>query len=198
MTEQKAADVVDEIFSLYEKYGSADYIGEPVSQVEHMYQAAELAEKEGYLDDVVLAAFFHDIGHLVEHLMPVKKMADVGVADHEKLGADFLRERGFGENICSLVQSHVQAKRYLTFKYPDYCAKLSPASKITLAHQGGIMDEEEAAQFEQDPLHPLYIKMREWDDRAKDPALPLSAISKYKEMALRYLKNQPVNYAQTV
>lgn len=197
MTEEKAAGFVDEIFSLYEKFGSADYIGEPVSQVEHMYQAAQLAEREGYDDEVVLAAFFHDIGHLIEHVMPVKKMDDVGVADHEKLGADYLRERGFGENLCRLVQSHVKAKRYLTFKYPDYCAKLSPASKITLEHQGGVMDEEEAAKFEQDPLHPLYIKMREWDDRAKDPTLGVSSISKYKEMAFRYLKNEAVNYAPT-
>lgn len=198
MTEEKATAVVNEIFSLYEKFGSADYIGEPVSQIEHMYQAAQLAEQEGYDEDVILAAFFHDIGHLVEHVMPVKKMDDVGVADHESLGADYLRERGFGENLCRLVQSHVQAKRYLTFKYPDYCAKLSAASKITLAHQGGIMDEGEAAEFEQDPLHPLYIKMREWDDRAKDPSQHLSSISKYKQMAKWHLTTQRVNVGQQV
>ena len=31
------------IFDLYSKYGDADYIGEPVSQLEHMSQSAELA-----------------------------------------------------------------------------------------------------------------------------------------------------------
>ena len=54
---------VEEIFSLYDRFGSADYIGEPVSQIEHMSQSAELAIREGYDDEVVLAAFFHDIGH---------------------------------------------------------------------------------------------------------------------------------------
>lgn len=193
MTQEKTEPAVDEIFALYENFGGADYIGEPVSQVEHMCQAAQLAETEGYGDEVILAAFFHDIGHLVEYIRPVKKMDDVGVADHESLGADYLREKGFGENLCRLVQSHVQAKRYLTFKYPDYCAKLSAASKITLQHQGGIMDEEEAALFEQDPLHPLYIKMREWDDRAKNTGQPLPPLSRYKAMAKEHLAAQRAN-----
>lgn len=33
MTVEKAISVADEIISLYEKYGSEDYIGEPVSQI---------------------------------------------------------------------------------------------------------------------------------------------------------------------
>jgi predicted HD phosphohydrolase len=55
--EQATKNVV-EVFALYEKYGQVDYIGEPVSQVEHMVQAAQLAEEEGYEDDIILAAFF--------------------------------------------------------------------------------------------------------------------------------------------
>lgn len=51
--EQAIADV----FGLYEQYGTADYIGEPVSQLEHMSQAAQLAMAEGVDDEVVLAAF---------------------------------------------------------------------------------------------------------------------------------------------
>ena len=38
-----AQQVVDEIFGLYRQYGTDDYIGEPVSQIEHMSQAAQLA-----------------------------------------------------------------------------------------------------------------------------------------------------------
>ncbi len=62
---------VEEIFELYEKYGREDYIGEPVSLVEHMWQTAELAKKEGCDEEVILAAFFHDIGHLSVHIFPV-------------------------------------------------------------------------------------------------------------------------------
>ena len=71
MKQQEVEQTVDEIFELYQKYGDEDYIGEPVSQLEHMCQCAQLAEQEGYDEDVILAAFFHDIGHLCEHIMPV-------------------------------------------------------------------------------------------------------------------------------
>ncbi len=50
--------IIDTVFSLYERYGKADYIGEPVSQIEHMSQAAALAQNEGYDDEVILAVFF--------------------------------------------------------------------------------------------------------------------------------------------
>ena len=67
ITEQQAKAIAEEIFGLYDRYGGEDYIGEPVSQVEHMSQAAALAQNEGHDDEVVLAAFFHDIGHLCVH-----------------------------------------------------------------------------------------------------------------------------------
>ena len=37
---------VDSIFDYYYKYGNQDYIGEEISQIEHMTQAAMLAENE--------------------------------------------------------------------------------------------------------------------------------------------------------
>src|SRR6202012_6278945 len=143
--------IVNEVFSLYDKYGDEDYIGEPVSQLEHMSQAAALAEEEGYDEEVILAAFFHDIGHLCAENGEAESMDGFGNVDHEQLGADYLRERGFSERLATLVESHVVAKRYLTYKYPEYYNKLSEASKATLEFQGGRMDEAEAAIFEENP-----------------------------------------------
>lgn len=190
MTAASPEQIVGEIFLLYERYGSQDYIGEPVSQLEHMSQAAELARAEGYDDEVVLAAFFHDIGHLCEHIMPVQHMDGYGVADHEWIAGKYLRQKGFSEKIARLVESHVQAKRYLTYKDPGYYSCLSAASKATLVTQGGPMQDTEALLFEQDPLFPLYIKMREWDDRAKTEHLPVPALEPYKAMALAHLLQQ--------
>lgn len=187
MESKQAAKNVAEVFALYEKYGQADYIGEPVSQVEHMAQAAQLAEEEGYEEEVILAAFFHDIGHLYEFGLPVKQMGEAGVADHENIGAHFLIQKGFSQKIARLVQSHVPAKRYLTYKFPEYFEKLSPASKTTLHYQGGIMNDTEADSFEKDPLFSLYIKLREWDDRAKEKNKALLSLDKYKQMALAQL-----------
>jgi len=190
MTREEAQSAVNEIFLLYEQYGADDYIGEPVSQVEHMCQAAQLAEAEGYDEEVVLAAFFHDIGHLCEHIFQVDSMDGYGIVDHETLGGRFLREKGFSEKIAKLVESHVAAKRYLTYRHPDYYKKLSEASKITLGKQGGMMNEKEAKQFEEDHLHLLFIKLREWDDKAKVENIPLPSLEIYKEMAIQHLAMQ--------
>jgi phosphonate degradation associated HDIG domain protein len=181
-------NTVEEIFSLYQQHGNDDYIGENVSQIEHMTQAAQLAEEEGYDEDVILAAFFHDIGHLCEYIMPVERMDNCGVVNHEDLGYNYLIEKGFSEKIAKLVRSHVEAKRYLAYREPAYYNILSDASKKTLEFQGGLMREEEALAFESDPLHPLYVQMRRWDDRAKTQNIPLPSLDKYKQMATRHLQ----------
>ena len=180
-------EILNEVFSLYEKFGDADYIGEPVSQLEHMSQAAQLAMKEGFDDEVILAAFFHDIGHLLEHVMPAGQMDGFGVVDHEKLGAEYLRQKGFSEKVSKLVASHVQAKRYLTYKFPGYFDQLSVASKRTLEFQGGVMNEEQANEFENDELHPLYIQLRKWDEMAKLEHMPLPSLDHYGELMTRHL-----------
>ena len=180
--------VVDEVFSLYEKFGDADYIGEPVSQLEHMSQAASLAEAEGYDDEVVLAAFFHDIGHLCADAEEAGSMDGMGNVDHERLGADYLLERGFSERVANLVQGHVIAKRYLTYKYPEYYNRLSDASKTTLEFQGGVMTVEEAAEFELNQDAELIIRLRYWDDMAKEMHVPVNNIDHLKAMALAHLQ----------
>jgi 2-amino-1-hydroxyethylphosphonate dioxygenase (glycine-forming) len=191
MEKQLANKRAEEIFELYEKFGNQDYIGEPVSQLEHMCQAAQLAESEGYDNEVVLAAFLHDVGHLLPVHDESESMNGFGTIDHEKIGAYYLSKLGFSEKMCSLIASHVNAKRYLTFKYPDYYNKLSEASRQTLEFQGGIMSLEEATTFESDDLFPLYIKMRQWDEDAKIEHQSLPPIEKYKEMMIQHLVKQP-------
>lgn len=187
MNKEQIAAVIDEVLSLYAKYGDSDYIGEPVSQIEHMCQCAQLAEKEGYDTEVILAAFFHDIGHLCKHLLPVTNMNGYGVTDHDKLGAAYIRSKGFSEKISKLVGSHVAAKRYLTFRFPDYYGKLSDASKQTLVFQGGKMSPEEAAIFESDELFNLYIALRKWDEQAKEERIPLPSLTHYRHMMEEHL-----------
>jgi phosphonate degradation associated HDIG domain protein len=182
--------ITEMIVSLYGKYGNADYIGEPVSQLEHMCQSAQLAQAEGFSEEVILAAFFHDIGHLCEHFMPVAFMGGYGVVDHEKLGADFLRQKGFSERLCKLVQSHVEAKRYLTFKYPAYYEQLSEASRRTLEFQGGVMTPDEAVAFELDPDADLILALRKWDEAAKLENIPLPNLESYANMIQRHLIEQ--------
>lgn len=186
-------EVLDDVFGLYEKFGDADYIGEPVSQIEHMSQAAQLAMEEGYDDEVVVAAFFHDIGHICVMQNEANSMDGYGVKSHEKVGADFLRQKGFPERVAKLVENHVQAKRYLTFKYPEYFLSLSEASKKTLEFQGGVMDVKEAEAFEKDPLFETSIRMRKWDELAKETDMALVNLEEMKSKARQILLEQQLS-----
>ncbi|MGY2230517.1 HD domain-containing protein [Pseudomonas tolaasii] len=177
---------IAEVFGLYEQHGKADYIGEPVSQIEHMSQAAQLAMAEGFDDEVVLAAFFHDIGHICGE--GGENMGGYGVVSHERLGADYLRRAGFSERMAKLVEYHVQAKRYLTFSQPDYYARLSEASRRTLGYQGGVMSAEEARAFEQDPLCAVSLRMRHWDEQAKEMHVPVLDLEVLKAKAYALLR----------
>ncbi|NWC97466.1 HD domain-containing protein [Pseudomonas sp. P7779] len=181
----KAEQAIAEVFGLYEQHGTTDYIGEPVSQIEHMSQAAQLAMAEGFDDEVVLAAFFHDIGHICGQ--GGENMGGYGVVSHERLGADYLRRAGFSERMAKLVEYHVQAKRYLTFSQPDYYARLSEASRRTLGYQGGVMTAEEAQAFEQDPLCAVSLRMRHWDEQAKEMHVPLLDLEVLKSKARQLL-----------
>lgn len=177
------------IFQLLEQFGNADYIGEPVSQAEHALQAAMLAKQEGYEDEVVLAAMFHDIGHLVALSKGgYESMSGFGAVKHEDIGIEYLQSLGFSGKILLLVNAHVTAKRYLVSKYEDYYNQLSEASKQTLTYQGGKLNEQEIEAFEKHSLFPLFIKMREWDDKAKIENLKTDSIDFYKQKCLKYLK----------
>jgi 2-amino-1-hydroxyethylphosphonate dioxygenase (glycine-forming) len=190
MTSEQAKKITDEIFELYENYGGAEYAGEKVSQLEHMVQAAQLAEEQGYDEEVILAAFLHDVGHISEAAKGDNEMGGFGIKDHEEIGAEFLRGKGFSKKVARLVESHVEAKRYLTIKDPAYYAQLSDASKKTLEYQGGPMTEDEAAAFEQYPLFDLIIKMRKWDEEAKIEHKPLPDLQHYRQLMVHHLESR--------
>lgn len=183
----QAEKTADEIISIFQTKGGSDYAGEPVTQLEHACQAAQLAEKQGYDDEVILAAFLHDLGHLLEE-EGLEHMDGYGVKDHEAVGAHYLRERGFSAKLTDLINSHVAAKRYLCYANKRYYDNLSDASKMTLKFQGGPMGEEEAKAFEANPMKNLIIKMRTWDEEAKLTNVPLPDLKVYHDKIVKHLK----------
>jgi phosphonate degradation associated HDIG domain protein len=187
MKKEEANKTAEEIIEIFRLKGGEDYAGEEITQLEHACQAAQLAEQQGFDDEVILAAFLHDLGHLLSD-EEEDHMGDFGVKDHEAVGAEFLKERGFSDKIATLVKSHVEAKRYLCFANKRYFDNLSDASRATLAYQGGPMTEEEARAFEQNPLKTLIIKMRTWDEEAKVTNVPIPSLQVYREMMVRHLK----------
>jgi predicted HD phosphohydrolase len=114
-------------------------------------------------------------------------MGGYGVVSHERIGAEYLRRCGFGERMARLVQNHVEAKRYLTLRQPGYYQRLSEASRRTLGYQGGVMNEAEADAFERDPLFKVSLRMRDWDERAKQVDVALLDLDELKQKALALL-----------
>lgn len=182
----QAEQIADEIFAMYDAFGGHEY-GEGVSQLEHMAQSAQCAEAEGYDEEVILAAFLHDVGHLIADRDHLEQMDGYGAIDHEKIAGEYLRKKGFSEKLAVLVESHVEAKRYLTFADSTYFAELSDASRITLEYQGGRMNAEEAQAFEQNPLFEMILKMRSWDEAGKMLGVPVPDLAIYRDMMLRHL-----------
>ena len=174
---------IDEVFECYERFGESDYIGERVTQLEHATQAAVLAEKHFKNDkEIVLGAFLHDIGHL---LNSDKKMGKYGASSHEKTGADFLRTKGFPEKTTEIVENHILSKRYLIDTDKDYFENLSDASKKTYQFQGGSLTPEEKEKFTKSFLFSCHLKIREFDDLAKKTD---------KEFLEKLQKKYPIEY----
>ncbi len=187
---RSVADTVDEVIGLYGSKGGSAYIGEPVTQLQHAAQTADQARGDGSDDDVVCAAFLHDVGHLCPNDRPQGQMGEFGVIRHERVGADYLSRLGFSKRVVHLVGQHVNAKRYLTATRPGYHARLSDASKRTLEYQGGPMSRSEAARFEADPSFDLILKMRQWDEAAKIADLTVFPLQRYGELIRAHLEAQ--------
>ncbi|KAL3495043.1 hypothetical protein BJX62DRAFT_233695 [Aspergillus germanicus] len=184
---------------LLENHGQGDYIGESMNQLEHSLQAAHQAQKSGARPDLILAALFHDIGQIIplaaikEARMTLKNNSpeNVGRIGHETIGAEFLRSLGFGEGVCRLVGSHVDAKRYLTAISDDYLDTLS-ASKKSLEFQGGPFKGENLLRFKNDPLRDEMVALRLWDDAAKVP--DIEAVTprarEYLDLVVQHLEGE--------
>jgi len=188
--ERSYKQIANEIMDLYERFGDADYDGEPVSQTSHMIQCAMEAMAGGEDEELVLGSFLHDIGHLLKHVSPTEDMGNYGVANHEGLGAQYLKEKGFSKRVCAMVENHVNAKRYLVAADETYQSKLSEASLQTLQWQGGPMHESEILTFEQHPFFEDIIKVRLWDEKAKQPDAVLLPLSHFKTLITEYLKDR--------
>ena len=185
-----AAEVTREIMQLFEQYGNNDYDGEPVTQTSHMVQCAMLAMNNGADTEFVLGAFLHDIGHLLGHQKQSEAMDGFGAVNHEGIGAEYLKEKGFSDRVCAMVDGHVAAKRYLVATDESYAAKLSAASQETLRWQGGAMNEEEAEAFSRHPYFKEIIQVRLWDEGAKDYNAVLLPLSTFEDMMNAYLSKR--------
>jgi len=192
--EEMAMERAEALLKVLNAASSMDYIGEPISQLEHALQCGKFAADSGADNEVILGALLHDIGHLLVGFESndgpsQQRMGNLGVVNHELVGARFLLRLGFSNKLAQLVCGHVQAKRYLVWKHEHYAKKLSPASKQTLDFQGGPMGESEALAFEKSDLFSTILKLRTWDDKAKVVGLQVPGLDHYLPIILEHIKN---------
>jgi phosphonate degradation associated HDIG domain protein len=154
-----------EIVELFACRGGMRYEGEAVSQLQHAWQCAQLARQARAPSALQLAAWLHDLGHLLTDMPGSPTL--VGVNDgHEHVSAAALQPL-FGDDVTAPIALHVEAKRYLVTVRAGYFERLSADSIRSLALQGGPMSNEEAEGFLARPFSREAIRLRAWDDMAK-------------------------------
>jgi phosphonate degradation associated HDIG domain protein len=173
---------LDDLMGLYERRGRLQYAGEPVTQLMHAWQCLLCGQREGASPSILLAAFFHDVGHLLQADDRSPTLA--GIDDrHEKVGAALLA-RVFDKSVSLPVALHVDAKRFLVATDPGYMARLSEDSVRSLKLQGGAMTEAERSLFVANTRHEDAIRLRMWDDEAKEASREAPSFASIKAMLL--------------
>jgi len=172
-----------EIEGLFRDHGHIAYSGEPVTQLEHALQTAQLAESQGASDALVTAAFLHDLGHLLN--LQGETPTARGIDDqHQYFAVPFLRGL-FPPAVIEPIRLHVDAKRALCALEAGYEAALSEDSKRSLALQGGVYSADEARVFAARPFATDALRLRRWDDHAKVAGAATPPIGHYLEIAAR-------------
>jgi gamma-butyrobetaine dioxygenase len=179
-----AESPVDEIAALFASEGARDYLGEPVTVAVHLLQAGALAASAGAPPALIAAALLHDTGHLrgedpAEAGLSGRELMAGTDNDHGERGARWL-SAWFPPAVTEPVRLHVAAKRYLCAAEPGYLALLSEASVYTLSVQGGPMTDAEAREFAAHPYAADAIRVRRWDERAKDPGADTPDFSNFR------------------
>ena len=146
---------------------------------EHMIQSAMLAEKNKSSSSLVCASLLHDYGHFILD-SPDKLLNRKEDGKHEDIGYQYLKKY-FKQNVVEPIKIHVKAKRYLA-RNQKYYQILSQASKVSLHLQGGVMNENEAKEFEKEKFFDDAIKLRKFDEAAKKIGVKMKDINNYKSL----------------
>jgi phosphonate degradation associated HDIG domain protein len=176
------ATVVTRLRQLFDQQGGELYGGEAVTQLQHALQAAQLAQQQDRPPEEIVAALLHDVGHLIHDLG--EDCAERSIDDvHELAGARWLADdAGFIQTISEPVRLHVPAKRFLCAVDSLYHAELSAASQLSLTLQGGPFTTDEVAAFRETPYSESAVRLRGWDDLAKQPGLATPSLDHFLEL----------------
>lgn len=174
---------VADIFRLFDERGDAWYGGEPVTQRQHALQCAWLAERDGAEPSLIIACLLHDVGHLTQELG--EDAAERGLDDTHELVAVKHLAHLYPPSVLTPIRLHVTAKRHLCTSEPTYFAGLSAASKRSLELQGGPLSASQCAAFRSVPWADDAIRLRRYDDLAKDRDAVTPDLEHYRPLLQR-------------
>lgn len=189
-------NVIARIESMFTTYGHETY-GEDCTQLQHAQQCGTLALERGLDEELALAAFLHDIGHFIARDKALDAVDAYGYSRHSDLGADFLEQHGFSARIVEVIREHVRAKRYLCAVSKGYAERLSHASRVTLAQQGGPMTAAESAAYRRRPNLADIIQLRQLDDAGKLPDMQCPPLTFWLRLAREQLEASAAADAST-
>jgi predicted HD phosphohydrolase len=183
--------MADRLIEAMTRSAARQYGRERVNELAHALQCAELADGAGADEEIVLACLLHDVGRYA--------VAQEGISDtleqtgtrsgaprgHHEAGADLVAPY-VPERVAFLIRAHADAKRYLCATDPGYYDTLSNGSKHTLTLQGGVMTAEEAARAATHPWWTDALRLRRWDDGAKEQGKPTRSLSAWSPLLQKY------------
>ncbi len=152
---------------------------EAVDDLDHALQTATRAIEDNADDELVLAAALHDLAHSPRCDSPNRTR-------HDLAAREWLTPR-FGARVGWLAGAHVAAKRYLVATEPGYADGLSETSAVSLQAQGGPAVCTEMVNH---PWWPDALRLRSYDDAAKDPGATSVSIDDVLVIAQRVLRQQ--------
>ena len=146
---------------------------ERVTMLDHALQSAALAAADDAGDEMVVACLLHDLGHI---LGPAGQW---GRPDHAEVGARALQPL-LPAAIVEPIRGHVAAKRYRVAVEPAYHDRLSLASQMSLAEQGGPLPADDVEVFASGAFAAEALRLRAYDDDGKVEGLAIPPLETYR------------------
>jgi len=166
--------LVDVVMDLLAAGAGVSY-RERVTMLDHALQSAALAAADGAGDEMVLACLLHDFGHILG------SAGRWGLPGHAEVGARALQPL-LAPAIVEPIRSHVAAKRYRVAVEPAYHDRLSLASQMSLAEQGGPLEADDAEMFASGAFAAEALRLRAYDDEGKVEGLAVPPLETYRDL----------------
>ena len=162
---------LSDIETLFAANGDRMYTGEPVTQLEHALQSADAAERDGASQELVMAAFLHDLGHLINDQGETPTLR--GIDDrHEYFALPFLRALSPTAVLAADPSAcRCEALPVCPRRRPDRPARVLGELVGRFEAQprtaGRHFHDAEADAFIAKPYAADAVRLRLWDDLAK-------------------------------